>query len=95
VPFGPIQILTYPLSLCALASVMRLLSFVYYFHKEPKTYTGGELIIHGKDLLNIEPVNNMIIFFDPMLLHEVTVVSSPGKICENGRFTLNGWIKTI
>jgi Rps23 Pro-64 3,4-dihydroxylase Tpa1-like proline 4-hydroxylase len=70
----------------------RLVTFVYYFYKAPKSFTGGELMIQGSEQIRIEPINNMIVFFNPMSLHEVRKVHCPSKRFENSRFTLNGWI---
>jgi Rps23 Pro-64 3,4-dihydroxylase Tpa1-like proline 4-hydroxylase len=70
----------------------RVLTFVYYFHKEPKAFSGGELIIHEPSTVTIEPVNNMIVFFDPMQRHEVSIVNCKDNNFVDGRFTLNGWI---
>jgi SM-20-related protein len=77
---------------CSEETSNRELTFVYYFSKRPKPFTGGNLVIHGADKISIEPVNNMIIFFDPRILHEVETVHCAGNLFENSRFTLNGWI---
>ncbi len=72
----------------------RMITFVYYFNAEPKAFTGGELVIYPPDSLPIilQPEINTMVLFDPVLLHEVKPVSCPGKIFENSRFTLTGWI---
>ncbi len=70
----------------------RVLTFVYYFNKIPKPYTGGELTLHLIEDMKIVPENNMIVFFNPAVLHEVKMVSCPVPSFENSRFTLNGWI---
>jgi len=72
----------------------RVLTFAYYFHKTPKFFSGGELVIFADDqAILIEPSNDMIIFFNPKTLHEVKMVHCPEKKFEYSRFTLNGWIK--
>jgi SM-20-related protein len=82
------------------ATRKRLLTYVYYFHKIPKSFTGGNLLIYGgRDYRDpgpvvetIVPENDMIVFFDSSLLHEVDDVSCPSKEFDDGRFTINGWI---
>lgn len=67
----------------------RVLTFVYYYHLEPKRFEGGELRF-GDEL--IEPISNSIIFFKSDRLHEVFPVRSTG-VWEDSRFTLNGWLR--
>jgi SM-20-related protein len=71
----------------------RLLSYVYYFHRLPREFIGGQLLIH-KPLIDecylIEPENNTIVIFLPYLKHQVVPV-----LCDDfskGRFCVNGWI---
>ncbi len=72
----------------------RRITFVYYFHALPKPYSGGELIIHDEEhQYVIEPVNDSIVFFDSGRKHEVKEVVCPGGAFNDGRFTLNGWIR--
>jgi len=73
----------------------RVITFVYYFHREPKQYSGGELGIYPDHAIPVivTPENNSMVFFNSSILHEVKPVICPGGIFENGRFTLNGWIK--
>jgi len=81
----------------------RILTFVYYFHREPKGFSGGELRLHDSRLENgryvltgrtqdIEPRRNRIVFFEPWQLHEIVQVSCPSKQFADSRFTLNGWL---
>nr|WP_256386659.1 2OG-Fe(II) oxygenase [Hydrocoleum sp. CS-953] len=82
----------------------REMTYVYYFYQEPKSFSGGELVIYEtkvegnnlskhNDFKVIEPRNNSIIFFPSRYLHEVLPVSCPTKAFENSRFTFNGWIR--
>ena len=82
----------------------RVLTFVYYFHQEPKPYSGGELRIYETDLGNFSsdpsdsfvdftPRNNSIIFFDSRIKHEVLPISCPSQRFEDSRFSLNGWVR--
>jgi len=81
----------------------RYLTFVYFFHREPKQFVGGELRIHDSRLQReryvsqgsyqkIVPQENQIVFFPCSLLHEITPVECPSRAFADSRFTLNGWI---
>lgn len=80
----------------------REITFVYFFHREPKAFRGGELRIYDSRLENgeyvsagsyqaIEPKRNRIVFFPSELLHEVMPVACASKAFVDSRFTLNGW----
>lgn len=79
----------------------RHLTFVYYFHKLPKSFEGGEILLFDTDTINnscttqhtkITPSNNSIIFFPSNYYHQVTPVHLQSNKLKNGRFTINGWI---
>ncbi|MDJ0555592.1 MAG: 2OG-Fe(II) oxygenase [Microcoleaceae cyanobacterium MO_207.B10] len=82
----------------------RVLTYVYYFYRVPKAFTGGNLRIYdsqikgkyyvkGDTFKNIEPKNNSIIFFLSRYLHEVLPVSCFSQAFADSRFTINGWIR--
>ncbi|MGD1703328.1 2OG-Fe(II) oxygenase [Dapis sp. BLCC M229] len=82
----------------------RVLTYVYYFYREPKAFTGGDLIIYdsqiqGKHYVKaetfktIEPTNNSIVFFLSRYMHEVLPVACPSQAFADSRFTINGWIR--
>lgn len=78
----------------------REITFVYYFCKETKPFTGGELRIYynqvKKNLFafkQIEPRNNSIVFFPSHYLHEILPVHCPSHHFADSRFTINGWIE--
>ncbi len=82
----------------------RILTYVYYFNREPKAYSGGELVIYDSKVENnfyvkadsfktIEPRNNSIVFFLSRYMHEVLPVSCPSKAFADSRFTINGWVR--
>lgn len=84
--------------------VSRHLTFVYFFHREPKQFEGGELRIHDAQLENdsyvpsgsyqtIVPQQNQIVFFPCELLHEITPVRCGSRQFADSRFTLNGWLR--
>lgn len=67
----------------------RILTYVYYFHRSPKGFSGGELQIEGEA---IAPIDNSIIFFSSGIMHEVLPVRCESKSFEDSRFTVNGWL---
>jgi SM-20-related protein len=82
----------------------RHLTFVYFFHREPLQFEGGELRIHDARLeqgryisagsyQTIVPRQNQIVFFPCELLHEITPVKCPSRLFADSRFTLNGWLR--
>lgn len=82
----------------------RELTYVYYFHQEPKAFSGGELLIydtkiennlqsHAESFKTVEPRNNSIVFFLSRYMHEVLPVSCPSKAFVDSRFTINGWVR--
>ena len=82
----------------------RTLTFVYFFHREPRQFEGGELRIHDSHLdrgsyvsngsyQTIVPQQNQIVLFPCELLHEITLVTCPSRLFADSRFTLNGWLR--
>ncbi len=82
----------------------RHLTFVYFFHREPRQFEGGELRIHDARLeegvyvsegtyQTITPQQNQIVFFPCELLHEITPVNCASQRFADSRFTLNGWLR--
>jgi SM-20-related protein len=80
----------------------RRVTFIYYFHREPKTFEGGDLRLYASrtdgrrwrettDFVDIAPVQNRLIVFPSFLMHELRPVSVPSGRMEDGRFTVNGW----
>jgi Rps23 Pro-64 3,4-dihydroxylase Tpa1-like proline 4-hydroxylase len=81
----------------------RRITFVYFFHREPRQFEGGELHLHdsrrqGEQQIktgsyqSIAPRQNQIVFFPCSLLHEITPVDCPSRAFADSRFTLNGWL---
>lgn len=98
--------LTYFPEFSELMSATRVLTYVYYFHREPKSFTGGELVIYDSKSENgylvaakshkvIQPTNNTIIFFPSQCMHEVLPVSCPSEYFADSRFTINGWLRRV
>jgi Rps23 Pro-64 3,4-dihydroxylase Tpa1-like proline 4-hydroxylase len=82
----------------------REFTYVYYFYREPKAFSGGELVLYDSKIENnfyvmadsfqtVEPINNSIVFFPSRYLHEVLPVSCPSKAFADSRFTINGWVR--
>jgi len=81
----------------------RVITFVYYFYREPKRFTGGELRLYHtnckngrvaatRDFDTILPQQNHIVFFPSFLVHEVSRVRCPSHALEDSRFTVTGWV---
>jgi Rps23 Pro-64 3,4-dihydroxylase Tpa1-like proline 4-hydroxylase len=80
----------------------REITFVYFFHREPTRFQGGELRIYDSVLHNggylptksyrtVVPLQNQIVFFRSSLAHEITPVECPSGEFGDSRFTVNGW----
>lgn len=89
---------------CDSGNKKRIITIVYYFHKEPKKYQGGEIelsrspnvfgkiIDDNKDnFITIPPENNMMVIFAGNVSHRVKTTESPKKF-DLGRFSVNCWI---
>ncbi len=80
----------------------RRITFVYFFHREPRPFEGGELRLHDSgasepyvsvgSYQRVVPQPNQIVFFPCSLLHEITPVECPSRAFADSRFTLNGWL---
>ena len=74
----------------------RAISAVYYFYRLPRSFSGGVLRLHsiGKEgsFVDIEPMNDRLIFFPPWFPHEVMPVVSPSGSFERSRFAINCWV---
>lgn len=74
----------------------RLVTAVYYFHRQPKGFTGGEIALYpfrpGKPLL-VEPRDNRLVAFPSFALHEVLPVTCPGDDFASARFSINCWLR--
>src|SRR4051794_28419462 len=81
----------------------REISFVYYFHTEPKSFTGGQLKLYNSDngevqqskkqtAQTITPRQNTLVLFPSSYDHEVLPVRCPSRKFVSSRFTVNGWI---
>lgn len=76
-------------------SADRMISMVYYFHKEPQAFSGGELDLFdiasdGKH--RIEPRHDRLVAFPSLAPHEVRPVTLPGNRFADARFSVACWI---
>jgi hypothetical protein len=75
----------------------RVLSMVYYFHRIPRQFSGGELEIHpldgGGDPELIAPRHGRLVAFPSFAPHSVRALSVPSGHFEDGRFSLNCWVR--
>ena len=74
----------------------RMVSFVYYFHRQPKRFAGGELLLCDGDgtgaFTLIEPQHNSIVFFPASGLHQVAPVHGDSEDFGDARFAIHGWL---
>jgi SM-20-related protein len=81
----------------------RVITFVYYFHREPKRFAGGELRLYPTTFKNgrldaaesfdtVMPQQNHIVFFPSFSVHQVRPVRCRSGAIEDSRFTVTGWI---
>ncbi len=85
------------------ANSTREMSFVYFFHREPRHFSGGELRIYETRLIGdqlvpsdkshiLSPRQDTIVFFPSRNEHEILPVRVPSRTFSDSRFTVNGWI---
>ena len=84
----------------------RRVSYVYYFHRQPKRFSGGDLLLYDTDLeakeadpkphsfFRVKPRHNSLVFFPSSYVHEITPVECASQDFADGRFTVNGWIRS-
>ena len=80
----------------------RAISYVYYCHREPKPFTGGELLLYDTcpgtkrfartRFSRIDPKRNTLVLFPSCYYHEILPVHCESDRFEDARFTVNGWV---
>ena len=72
----------------------RALSAVYYFFREPKSFTGGNLRLYSNDesYTDIEPAQNTLAVFPSFVPHQVMQVQCPSQHFADSRFAINCWL---
>jgi Rps23 Pro-64 3,4-dihydroxylase Tpa1-like proline 4-hydroxylase len=81
----------------------REISFVYFFHREPRRFSGGELRVYDVRQIDgqrvpsdhaqtISPRQDTLVFFPSSNDHEVLPVRVPSEDFADSRFAIVGWI---
>jgi hypothetical protein len=71
----------------------RIVTLVYYVHREPAAFTGGALtLIEAGERVTVQPKHNRAVIFPSITFHEVEPVSMESEKFEDGRFSLNYWM---
>jgi len=77
------------------ADTDRAVSAVYYFYRQPKGFSGGELQLHrfgGGLAEKLEPRDNRLVSFASIAPHEVLPIACPSGQLEDYRFAVNCWL---
>jgi SM-20-related protein len=78
---------------------IRVLSGVYYFHAEPKAFSGGALRLYAigdpaaQTFVDIEPTQNTLLVFPSWAPHEVMPVRCASGRFADSRFAINCWVQ--
>ena len=73
----------------------RRLTMVYYFHRLPRCFSGGQLRLFdlgGNQTIDIEPTHDSLLVFPSAARHEVEMISCPKAGFAGGRFAVNIWL---
>lgn len=77
----------------------RAISAVFYFHAEPKGFSGGDLRLYAFSarataarFTDLAPKQNRLIAFPSWAPHEVMPISCPSGAFAGARFSVNCWI---
>lgn len=76
----------------------RALSLVYYFFRQPKAFSGGQLRVWGfsdgenRPHIDVSPADNILVAFPSFAIHEVLPISCPSKNFNDSRFAVNCWL---
>jgi SM-20-related protein len=78
----------------------RVMTVVYYFYKEPKAFTGGQLRLYGlggdansRSRQEIEPQLDRAVLFPAWFPHEVLPVHCSSAAFADGRFAISCWVR--
>jgi Rps23 Pro-64 3,4-dihydroxylase Tpa1-like proline 4-hydroxylase len=78
----------------------RVMTMVYYFYKQPKAFTGGQLRLYGlgadansSPQHEFEPRFDRAVLFPSWFPHEVLPVYSSSPAFADGRFALSCWVR--
>lgn len=74
----------------------RVISAVYYFHRQPCSFSGGMLRLYpltGDGHVEIAPTHNSLVAFPSFVQHEVMPVACPSGDFMDSRFAINCWFR--
>lgn len=74
----------------------KLLSFAYYFHRQPRRFSGGDLLLHDEGaatFTRIEPQHNSIVLFPAGCVHQIAAVGGGFDRFGDARFALHGGLQ--
>jgi Rps23 Pro-64 3,4-dihydroxylase Tpa1-like proline 4-hydroxylase len=74
----------------------RVISAVYYFHRQPCAFSGGALRLYpltGEGHVDVEPAHNRLVVFPSFVQHEVLPVACPSGDFMDSRFAVNCWFR--
>ena len=81
------------------------LSFVYFFHRRPRRFSGGDLLLYDTDVdgdacdsgafSRITPLRNSIVFFPSACWHQATPVQCGTDGFEDGRWVSIGYVRRV
>ncbi len=80
----------------------RALTGVYYFHRQPKGFSGGDLRLHAiapmadgtRRFNDIPPDQDTFVLFPAWVPHEVRPVICPSRAFADSRFAVNCWYRS-
>jgi Rps23 Pro-64 3,4-dihydroxylase Tpa1-like proline 4-hydroxylase len=80
----------------------RALTGVYYFHRQPKAFSGGDLRLKAiapradgeRHVTDIPPGQDEFVLFPSWVPHEVRKVSCPSAAFADSRFAINCWYRS-
>ncbi len=85
------------------ARTERALTGVYYFHRHPKLFTGGDLRLLGfapdadgtRRFTDISPDHDLFVLFPSWAPHEVRPIACPTGHFMDSRFAINCWFRQL
>lgn len=80
----------------ALVKDQRAVSLVYYCHRTPRAFSGGNLVMYamtGGGRQVIEPRHDRLVAFPSFAPHEIERVEVPGNRFADARFALVAWMR--
>jgi Rps23 Pro-64 3,4-dihydroxylase Tpa1-like proline 4-hydroxylase len=77
-----------------LAIFPRRYTWVYYYHKEPRRFSGGQLVFfkQGRPIEEVSPKAGTLIAFATDISHAVKTVRVPSGEFADSRFTMTGFV---